>query len=412
MPLPRPRSVLIVAAGVAVLLAACRSAPEEPPAPVPVRPAWRAVELPLPPGPAGRPLLRDAAHCAGRWYAVGGLVDPAGETRPAAWSSPDGVTWAALPMRPQTFYGRQHVLYAVACRDGGMAALGAKTGGVHGNPRTGSWVWRPGGPVREVPAAFELFGGPRAVSASRLAAGPGGWLIAGARTDGAAVWTSPDAGGFVVREGVAELAGDARGRTAASDAVALGSGWLVVGSLLPAGGTALTPLAWSSADGRSWRRVALPAEAGGSAQPTEAGGSAQPTDGGGVAERVVLCDGAPTAVGPVRDGFAVWRSPTGGSGGWRRVGGFGAVGPGVSSVTGLVAAGGRLVAVTGDGADRRLWISGDGGVSWRPVIVPTPVPARGDAALAVAAGADGLLAVADDGKASRAWWTALPSVDE
>ncbi|MDG4799705.1 hypothetical protein [Micromonospora sp. WMMD980] len=394
MPLPRLRSVVAVVAGVAVLLAACRSAPEEPAAPAPVRPAWRPVVLPLPPGPAGRPLLRDAAHCAGRWYAVGGLVDPAGETRPAAWSSVDGTTWTALPVRAQTFYGRQHVLYAVACRDDGMAALGAKTGGVHGNPRTGSWVWRAGGPVREVPAAFELFGGPRAVSASRLAAGPGGWLIAGARTDGAAVWTSPDAGGFVVREGMPELAGDGRGRTAAYDAVAVGPGWLVVGSLLPVGGTALTPLAWSSADGRSWRRAALPA------------------DGGGAAERVVLRDGAATTVGPVRDGFAVWRSPAGGSDGWRRVGGFGAAGPGVSSVTGLVAAGGRLVAVTGDGADRRLWISGDGGVSWRPVIVPAPVPARGDAALAVAADATGMLMVGDDGKTSHAWWAALPGVDE
>ncbi|MFI5832991.1 hypothetical protein ACIA5A_04855 [Micromonospora sp. NPDC051300] len=394
MPLPRLRSVVVVVAGVAVLLAACRSAPEEPTAPAPVRPAWRAVELPVPAGPAGRLLLRDAARCANRWYAVGGVVDPAGETRPAAWSSSDGTTWSALPMRAQTFYGRQHVLYAVACRDDGMAALGAKTGGVHGNPRTGSWVWRPGGPVREVPAAFELFGGPRAVSASRLAAGPGGWLIAGARTDGAAVWTSPDAGGFEVREGVAELAGDARGRTAAYDAAALGSGWLVVGSLLPAGGTALTPLAWSSADGRSWRRAALPA------------------DGGGAAERVVLRDGAPTAVGPVRDGFAVWRAPADRPDGWTRVGRFGADGPGVSSVTGLAVAGGRLVAVTGDGADRRLWISGDGGVSWRPVIVPAPVPARGDAALAVAAGEAGLVVVADDGKTSRAWWAALSSVDE
>ncbi|WMF04479.1 hypothetical protein [Micromonospora robiginosa] len=394
MPLPRLRSVVVVVAGVAVLLAACRSAPEEPAAPAPVRPAWRAVELPVPAGPAGRLLLRDAARCADRWYAVGGLVDPAGETRPAAWTSSDGTTWSALPVRAQTFYGRQHVLYAVACRDGGMAALGAKNGGVHGNPRTGSWVWRPGGPLREVPAAFELFGGPRAVSASRLAAGPGGWLIAGARTDGAAVWTSPDAGGFEVREGVAELAGDGRGRTAAYDAAPLGSGWLVVGSLLPAGGTALTPLAWSSADGRSWRRAALPA------------------DGGGAAERVVLRDGAPTAVGPVRDGFAVWQAPADRPDGWRRVGGFGADGPGVSSVTGLVGVGGRLVAVTGDGADRRLWISGDGGVSWRPVIVPTPVPASGDAALAVAAGDAGLVVVADDGKTSRAWWAALPAVDE
>ncbi|MBU8856090.1 MULTISPECIES: hypothetical protein [unclassified Micromonospora] len=400
----RVRPVLVAAAA-ALLLAACHATPRPLPQPAPVSPRWQPVELALPAGATGRPVPRDAARCAGRWYVVGGLVDPAGETRPAAWSSPDGVTWAPIPVRAQTFYGRQHVLYAVACRDDGMAALGAKTGGVHGNPRTGTWVWRAGGPLREVPAAFESFGGPRAVSASRLAAGPGGWLVAGARADGAAVWSSPDAEGFVLREGVAELAGDGRGRTAAYDVAAVGPGWLVVGSLLPPGGTARTPLSWFSADGRVWRRVALPVPAGAA----------------GAAERVVAADGGPMAVGPLGDRFAVWRgrddcgSPSAGSAGtgqgWRRVGGFGSAGPGVSSVDALAASGGRLVAVTGDGAQRRLWMSGDGGESWLPVITPVPVPDGGDAALAVAVRDDGLLVVADDGKTSRAWWGALPAVD-
>lgn len=404
MPSARARPVL-VAVVAALLLVACHATPRPLPEPAPVRPQWQSVDLALPAGAAGRPVLRDVARCAGRWYVVGGLVDPAGETRPAAWSSSDGVTWSPIPVRAQTFYGRQHVLFAVACRDDGMAALGAKTGGVHGNPRTGTWVWRPGGPLREIPAAFELFGGPRAVSASRLAAGPAGWLVAGARADGAAVWSSPDAEGFVLREGVAELAGDGRGRTAAYDVAAVGPGWLVVGSLLPPGGTSRTPLSWFSADGRVWRRVALPMPAGTS----------------GAAERVVPADGGPVAVGPVGDRFAVWRgcddcgSPSAGSAGaaqgWRRVGGFGSAGPGVSSVDALAASGGRLVAVTGDGAQRRLWMSRDGGASWLPVITPVPVPDGGDAALTVAVRDDGLLVVADDGKTSRAWWGALSAVD-
>ncbi|MEV7353357.1 hypothetical protein AB0N48_30990 [Micromonospora chalcea] len=405
MPSVRVRPALAAVTAAASLVAACHATPRPLPVPAPVRPEWRAVELALPDGAAGRPVPRDAARCAGRWYVVGGLVDAAGETRPAVWSSSDGVTWSPIPVRAQTFYGRQHVLYAVACRDDGMAALGAKTGGVHGNPRTGTWVWRPGGPVREVPAAFELFGGPRAVSASRLAAGPGGWLVAGSRADGAAVWSSPDAEGFVLREGVAELAGDGRGRTAAYDVAAVGSGWLVVGSLLPPGGTARVPLAWSSADGRVWRRAALPVPAGAA----------------GAAERVVPADSGPVVLGPVGDRFAVWRgcdgcgSPSAGSAGaaqgWRRVGGFGTAGPGVSSVDALAAAGRRLVAVTGDGAQRRLWMSRDGGASWLPVITPVPVPDGGDAALAVAVGDDGLFVVADDGKTSRAWWGALPAID-
>ncbi|RGC67068.1 hypothetical protein C5N14_20570 [Micromonospora sp. MW-13] len=408
----RPCAVLGVVAGLAVLLAGCRS-PERPaPAPGPVRPDWREVTLPVPPGAAGRLVLRDAAACGGRWFVVGAVADAAGGTRPAAWSSVDGVSWSALPVRGESFYGRQHVLYAVACRDGRIAALGAKNGGVHGNPRTGTWVQRPDGSVREVPAGFELFGGQRAVAASRLAAGPGGWLIAGARVDGAAVWTSPDASGFVILEGVPELAGDGRGRTAAYDAVAGPSGWLVVGSLLPAGGAALAPLAWTSADGRAWRRAELPTP-----------------DGRGRAQRVVLLDGEPVAVGPVRDGFAAWRpaaagpvgesSPSGppaGSGRaaqWRRVGGFGAAGPGVLSVVGLAAVGRRLVAVTGDGAGRRLWASADGGASWRAVTLPGPaaVPDSGDTALTVAGGEDRLLLLADDGGASHAWWAPPPLTD-
>lgn len=397
------RAALGVLTGCAVLLAGCRSAESPAASPDPVRPRWQAVQLPAPPGPPGRLMARDAVACGGRWFVVGAVADAAGGTRPAAWSSGDGTSWSALPMRGKTFYGRQHVLYAAACRDGRIAALGARVGGVHGNPRTGSWVQGPDGALREVPAPFELFGGPQAVSASRLAAGAAGWLITGTRLDGAAVWTSPDASGFVLRAGLPELAGDARGRTAAYDAVAVGSGWLAVGSVRPAGGAAVAPVAWHSADGRSWRRAALPAP-----------------DGGGTAERVALSGDAPVAVGPVRGGFAAWRlasmRPTAGAGDgsgdlWRRVGGFGSAGPGVLSVSGLVATGGMLVAATGDGGRRRLWRSVDAGASWREVTVPVVVPGGGDTALAVAAQGDRVLVVADDAQGSRAWWAGVPSVE-
>ncbi|WP_194822263.1 hypothetical protein [Micromonospora sp. S-DT3-3-22] len=384
------RRVLVVCALLVLLVAACDRSGGDRVDPgggrsASVEPAWQEATLPVPPGPAGRLVLRDAVSCAGVRFLVGGVVDAAGGSRPAAWSSADGSTWVPVPVAASTFYGRQHVLYAAACAGGRVAALGAKNGGVHGNPRTGTWVRAGDGPLREVPAAFELFGGPRAVSVARLAAGAGGWLIAGARVDGAAVWTSPDAGGFTLAEGLPELAGDARGRTAASDAVALPAGWLVVGSLLPAGGAALRPMAWTSVDGRSWRRAELPVK-----------------DGRGRAERVVLRDGVPVAVGAVSDGFAVWRADNGAR--WRRVGGFGAAGPGVLSVVGLAVVGGALVAVTGDGAGRAVWMSTDGGVSWRSVRVPLTVVDGGDTALAVAGGDDRLLLLADDGRASHAWW--------
>ncbi|MFG3704400.1 hypothetical protein ACGF7U_06650 [Micromonospora sp. NPDC047670] len=387
----RIRRLVAVLGVLAVVSAGCDRAPAEP-ADEPLRPQWQALSLPAPPGAAGRPLLRDAVACDGRWYVVGGLADAAGETRPAAWSSADGASWSALPVAASSFYGRQHVLYAAACRGDRLAALGAKNGGVHGNPRTGTWALEPGGALREVPAPFELYAGPRAVSVARLAAGPAGWLIAGARVDGAAVWTSADGGRFAIREGVPELAGDGRGRTVAYDAVAVPSGWWVVGAVLPPGATALAPLAWSSADGRAWRRVALPVP-----------------DGRGQAQRVAsVGDGALVAVGPVRDGFAAWRLA---GGEWRRVGGFGGPGPGVSSVDGLVAAGRGLVAVTGDGGGHGLWYSADSGDSWRTMAMPGAVPDGGNSAVSVAARGDRMLLVADDGRESRAWWMGLPTID-
>lgn len=89
-------------------------------------------------------MLRDAASCDGRWFVVGAVADASGGTRPAAWFSADGSAWVPLRVEARTFYGRQNVLSSVACRGGRMAALGAKTGGAHGNPRTSTW--------RELPA--------------------------------------------------------------------------------------------------------------------------------------------------------------------------------------------------------------------------------------------------------------------
>lgn len=73
----RIRRLVVVLGVLAVLATGCDRAPAEP-VDEPLRPVWQ------PPGAAGRPLLRDAVACVGRWYAVGGLADAAGETRPAA----------------------------------------------------------------------------------------------------------------------------------------------------------------------------------------------------------------------------------------------------------------------------------------------------------------------------------------
>ncbi|GLY20520.1 hypothetical protein [Micromonospora sp. NBRC 101691] len=388
----RRRAVALLAL-VAVLLSGCVRSPDTD-ADTDVRPltlAWQPLTLPAPPGPPGRLLVRDVVACADRWYVVGAVADAVGDTRPAAWSSPDGVTWAALRMLPISHYGRQHVLYSVACRDGRIALLGAKSGGAHGNPRTATWRQSPDGALTEVAAPFELFGGPRAVNVARIAAGPSGWLIAGSRRDGAAVWSSADADRFALREGAAELAGDGRGRTSAHDAAAGPAGWFLAGSLLPTGGTSLLPVAWTSSDGVAWRRWMLPAVAG-----------------DGQAHRVARVGSAVVVVGSRGDGFGAWRWD---GAGWREAGAFGAAaGPGVAWVDGLAVAGEQVVAVTGDGGGYGMWISPDAGGSWRPVGLPAAVPDGGDSAVAVAGAGDRVVVVADDGKSSRVWSTSVRDV--
>ncbi|SCL15740.1 hypothetical protein GA0070616_0815 [Micromonospora nigra] len=420
----------VVLSGV-LAAAGCRGAS---PAPAPLRPAWQPAVLPVPPGPPGVPVVRDAAACMGRFYAAGAVRDAAGGTRPALWSSADAVTWSAAAVRAVSFYGAQNVLYAVACRGRSVVAVGAKSGGVHGNPRVSAWRVA-GGALVEVPAEFEVFGGPEAVAVSRVAGAPAGWLVAGSRVAGAAVWSwsPPDGGPLAVttpggtstpdpsgvpgrgaapgagEPGAAELeppaalpelAGDGRGRTTAHDVVAVPDGWLVVGDLLPPDGTGFLPVAWTSTDGRGWRRWPLPSAGAGGA----AGG-----DGGSV-RRVVLAGAAVVAVGPAGAGFAVWRRA---AAGWELAARFGAAGPegatgggGVRSVVGLAARGARVVAaVSGDGA--AVWSSGDAGSSWRPVMVP----AERDGVSSVVVGDDRLVLFADGADGFRAWSTGFTKLD-
>ena len=143
-----------------LVVGGCTAEPE--PGPSPVALPWRGSVVPVPPGGAGRVMLRDAVACPGVWFAVGAVRDASGGTRPAAWSSVDGAAWSPVRVVAESFYGRQNVLWSAACRDARLVALGAKAGGAHGYPRTSSWRQTADGVVREVIAPFELFGGPRA----------------------------------------------------------------------------------------------------------------------------------------------------------------------------------------------------------------------------------------------------------
>ncbi|MFB9239001.1 hypothetical protein ACFFWC_26320 [Plantactinospora siamensis] len=398
------RGARVLAAGMAaaVLLAGCparRAAPA-----VPASLDWRAVELPAPPGPPGAALPRDVVACAGTWFLVGGLRDAAGQTRPAAWVSRDGAAWSALPVAGRSFYGRQNVLYAAGCRDGRLAAVGAKNGGAHGNPRTSLWRQSGTGLV-EVAAPTDATGAPDAVSLARIAGGPAGWLVTGDRAGAASVWPSAD--GSAYRGPVALAAAAAGGRPRAFDAVATGSGWLVVGAVDVPGRLEPAPAVWQG-DARGWRTASFDtAAAGGPAS------GASPADGGagqaGELHRVVALGDAAVAVGPAESGFGAWRV---GPDGAAALGRFGADRAGDSggapAVHGLAAAAGRLVAATADSAGYALWISADAGASWRSLAAPAALPpAGGDRRVSVAGAGDRVVVAVDDAGRPGVWWAPL-----
>jgi hypothetical protein len=307
------------------------------------------------------------------WYAAGAYRRPDGSTAPALWTSPDAEHWRPVPARPVSAYGPSHLLYAVACRGDTVVAIGSAAGGVHGNPRTATWRATGAGPLVETPAAFELYGGPRAIGVGQLVAGPAGWLITGARLDangrpGAAVWVAPDGLDFHLVDADPELESDARGQTVAVGGYAGPDGFTVAGSV---GRTTRTPVVWTSPDGQHWRRTTLPTDAAD-------------------AELQAIAPGG-DAAGIAGTGFASWHRD---AAGWRQTGRFGRfAGTGLPQVLDLRAG----VALVADGQRYRLWR--DGG----QLALPIPLDAGGGRHVALAADGSRLLLAADDGTVTRLW---------
>jgi hypothetical protein len=354
---------------------------------------WQEVSLPLPPGPAGRFVVRDATPCAGSWYLVGAVAGTDGSTRPAAWTSADGRTWRSLAVEAHQYYARRAILYAVACRAGAVAVLGARSGGAHGNPRVTAWHQRADGALQDVRVPFELFGGPNAIAVSRIAAGAGGWMIAGGRTSGAAVWLSRDATTFQLVDDDPALSSDATRRTNAWDVTAGASGWTAAGWAQVSGRVAPVPMAWSSTDGRHWRRQEVPPATAGFAD----------------LERVVDVGDRVLAVGIRGDRFGTWERL---GDQWRAAAVFGALDPRRSSapnVSGLAAGPPGALTTVSDGVHVRLWF-GDRRDRWDEVVMPTRPLGSGDRQTTVAADARDVLLVSDDGTSGRVWladWNTL-----
>ena len=292
-------------------------------------------------------------------------------------------------MEPTDYYSRRAILYSVACRDGAVAAIGAKSGGAHGNPRTATWRLREDGALQNVTASFELYGGPHALSVNRIASGPDGWMIAGSRSSGGAAWAAgPDATGFRLVDHDPELASNASRTTSALDVVHDGAGWTVVGRAEETGRVSSVPRAWASTDGTRWSTQEVRSR----------------TTGFADLERVVR-DGDGLLAAGIRDRrFATWRRT---DGRWRAEESFGALdrhGTGAPFVSGLATSAGKAVATASDGAVFRLWAE-TGSRTWRPVATPTRPANNGDDLLTVAADDATVLLVSDDGTSGRVWLT-------
>jgi hypothetical protein len=388
----RPSILATVGLVLASLTTGCSHGPNEP---GPLTADWQPVALP--PAPDGRLTVGDVLTCGGRWYALGGVRIPDGNTRPGAWTSTDGRTWTPVPVRATTPYGPQQLFGSAACSQDRVAALGTTSGGVHGNPRYNTW-WGDADGLTDVFSGLDLFGGDNAVSVGRIAggSGPSRYLVAGSWDDAAkrphaTVWASADGTRFDRRDSDPALASSAAMVTEAASAAYVGGEWLLAGNATPAGSAnARDPVAWSSADAIGWRREEVGHKPG--------------RDEG--LQRITAWDGTALAIGVRGTGFGAWRRDPA-THAWRAVGGFGQfTGDSLPGVTGLAVATdrGRPIAyVAGaDGAALRLWASADA-ATWRPVRLPASFPAGGGHTLLVAEQNGRLLLAADDGTGVRLW---------
>jgi len=334
---------------------------------------------------------RDATWCGGQWVVVGATADPAGSTRAAAWSSPNARTWRPMVLHPGGDHSAgQAILGSVGCSNGRLAVLGPTSGGAHGLPRTATWRERSDGSLAAVRAPYLRYGGTRAVEVSRLVGGEDGFLIAGTRASGAAVWTSRTGTVFRLHVGVPGLTDTPKVQTQAADAVDDRRGWFVVGTSTELLGHLFATVWRRSSDG-GWTRATLP-------------GGRTVTTG----DRAV---GVGPGLGPLEAGvldqrLGLWLLRRGA---WSLEGSFGERDPDGTSapyVSGLTFGGGLVLATYSDGTVFRL-AAGDSSPDESPL--PVRVTVQGDHTATVAAvHGDEALLLTDDGHTGRTWTSPLP----
>lgn len=345
--------------------------------------AWHESSLPTPTG--ARALVRDASYCGGRWYVVGATASASGQTHPAVWTSPDATSWQTVSLDPGgDYYAAREILGSVACSRGRIVVLGAKPGGAHGMPRTATWRQLGDGSLAAVRARFSLYGGVKAVEVTRVEGGPHGFLIAGTRSSGAAVWRSMDGREFRIEEGAPGLASSATSSTQGFGGAWHDGMWWVVGTGTDADGS-VSALAWTPAAGGSWSRRPLP------------GGGSLST-----AERAVETPRGLLAVGLAGHAFGAWTTA---NGSWSAPTTFGRQDPArleAPYVTGLAVVGRAIAVSYSDGVRFRLAVAPTGD-DWTDLVAPVSIPVTGDHQLGISGGDGRFLLFSDDGARSRVW---------
>ena len=193
MELPKVGALLAVTTVGLIALTGCSTSAEPDRGP---GPSWTERELPSPAGPPGRTVVRDAVRCGAGWWVVGAVFldhpTETRDTRPAAWFSTDRTSWTPVDVQARTYWGRRAIINSVACSRSRLAAVGARSGGAHGNPRVTTCRVDDRGRLVDVPAVFTQYGGVSATNVGPIAGGPSGWLIAGNRLFGPGVWFTDD----------------------------------------------------------------------------------------------------------------------------------------------------------------------------------------------------------------------------
>jgi hypothetical protein len=324
----------------------------------------------------------------------------------AVWTSPDGVAWTRVPHDEAVFGGPDYQeMQGVVVLGSNIIAVGVDASG--GDADAAVWTSSDGVNWNRVVAGESALGGPGGQAMLRVAAGGPG-LVAVGFDDAtgefdwdAAVWTSPDGVTWTRVPHDEALFGGDRNQVmlgvVTADVGLVAIGW-------DRSGEDVDAAVWTSPDGLTWTRV-----------PHD-----EAVFGGPRNQRMVGVVGGDAGVVVV--GFdesgddsdaAVWTSPDGVT--WVRVVNPEAVlgGAGNQRMSGVVAAGGGLVAVGSDDSagdsDAAAWTSPDG-LNWTRVVdLDGAFGGTGGQNMArVVAGGPGLVGVGSDsaaGNLDAAVWT-------